>query len=54
MRKSLPNFFLEGKNTFSSNYKSIETFLEPYDQLSAQNETPYIFDFNVTIFNPKG
>jgi hypothetical protein len=54
MRQGLPNFFLDGKNSYSANFKSIEAILEPYDQLNAENEIPCSFDIKVTVSNSKG
>jgi len=34
MRQGLPNFFLDGKNTFTGKY-TIQGVLEPYESLSA-------------------
>ena len=54
MRQGLPNFFLDKKNSYSGNLKSIETMLEPYDELSPESQIPCDFDFKVTVSNPKG
>jgi hypothetical protein len=54
MRQGLPNFFLDGKNTFTGNFKSIEAILEPYDELNADSGKACNFDIKVTVVNPEG
>jgi len=45
---------LDGKNTYSGSFKSIEGILEPYESLSASNQQACNFDIKLTVSNPEG